>query len=148
AYTILTARCDGSGKVHAQTNPRNGPVFALDLQIDITAGTTVTGTVSGTGWSVPVRCTRAVFSKQHPPPLADRYTVTLSDGSDVADVPFGKGLLAITVQNTGNVTVKGALDDATVVTNSRTISISADGAYALYNSIKKTNGANQAYNDM
>jgi hypothetical protein len=124
-----------------------GPVLSVDLQLDVASGSVISGTIGGAGWSVPVRCTRATFNRQHPTTFANQYTAVLSDGTNIESAPLGKGFIALSVAVNGDVNFTGALMDSTLITNRHPVCIGADGSYGFYSACKKTNAANQPYNE-
>ena len=141
-YSLLPARLDATGKLRTQSNPA---VFFIDAQLDLVGGKMISGTVSGSGWAAAVVCHRPVFSQLRPTSFAGRYDLIFSDGASSADAPLGKGFLAVTVANNGNVTFTGALADNTLITQQPTVSIGGDGTWSLFSTVQKVNGQGQGY---
>lgn len=86
----------------------------VTLDLDATVGAqTITGVVTGEGWSVPLVARRtSPFPKTNPTPFAGRYQIIFSDDTN-APGPAGESLTTTVVAASGATTMTGTLADTT-----------------------------------
>src|SRR5207248_6361902 len=102
------------------------------LQLDVTDGSRITGTISDGTWVAEFTANRAAFNaRTSPAPFAGKYTVILPGPADGnSQTPQGDSYGSLTVDQAGRVRFRGALADGTKLTQSTTIS--QDGQWPLY----------------
>ena len=110
---------------------RTNPPLMLDLQLRL-GSDAITGSVSSGMWTSELMGYRAPFNTltQRPTNFLGRYTMLLSGGDDSAISPFGESFATLTVNNSGAVSIAGALADGTPV--GQVVPLAAGGWLPLY----------------
>jgi hypothetical protein len=103
---------------------------AVWLQLDLTGGDAISGSLSNALWTASLWANRAVYSKTNPAPQAGKYTLALPGSANAQDEPGGDGYGSASVDTNGNVTFMGMLGDGTKVTGSAIVS--KEGQWAVY----------------
>lgn len=105
--------------------------FTVQLQLDLTGGNQITGTIGNSGWSVPLTANQDVFSTTNPPSQSfERFGLVIPGGNDSSSQPAGNSFGSIIIDGTGNVTFSGTLADGSPA--SQQTFISKDGQWPFY----------------
>jgi hypothetical protein len=92
------------------------------------------------GWSASLYGEQAAYNAvSNPAPQAGHYTMALPGTADGLSGPRGYGFAVLTVDNAGNVRLRGALPDSSVITASAILS--NDGAWPLFVTLNGGKGA-------
>lgn len=111
--------------------------FGLQAASD---NSTITGTISGTGWVADMTANRELFNKRsNPAPFAGNYTLTFPGPGDSDPThPQNDGTGTLSVSAAGQVKFKGVLGDGTKVSQSAIVS--QDGNWPFYIPLYKQGG--------
>lgn len=104
--------------------------LTVQLQLDLSGGEMITGTISDGVWTADVAANRAHFSKTTPAPQSGSYTLVIPGSDDSASQPGGNGAGTLKVDTSGNITFTGTLGDGTKV--SQHTFISKDAKWPLF----------------
>lgn len=105
--------------------------FTIQLQLDLTGGDQMTGTIANSGWSAPLIANQDIFSTTNPPSQSfERFTLVIPGGPDSSIQPGGSSFGSIIIDGTGNVTFSGTLADGSPA--SQQTFISKDGQWPFY----------------
>jgi uncharacterized repeat protein (TIGR02543 family) len=111
----------------------------VGLQLDLTGGNALTGSLTNAAWLAELGARREVFSTANPTPQAGQYTIIFPGvSSPTATQPGGNGFGTVTVTPAGKVTFAGTLGDGTKV--SQFAYESGAGQWPLYISLDSGNG--------
>jgi hypothetical protein len=111
--------------------PRSGQSpLVVELQLDLSGGEMITGTISDGIWTAQVAANRAHYSSALPAPQQGSYTFVIPGSDDSSTRPGGNGIATVKVSVTGGIAFAGTLGDATAV--SRASFISRDGEWPLF----------------
>jgi len=117
--------------VFSNAIPRAGKSpLLVQLQLDLTDGETIGGSIGDGIWTAQVAANRAHFSTTTPAPLKGSYTFVIPGSDDSSTRPGGSGVGTVKVSPTGVIAFAGALGDGTAV--SRSTFISKNGEWPLF----------------
>ncbi len=120
-----------NGVYSGSVTPKNSTPIGLQLQLDLTGLSRITGTISNSGWSVPLVANQLVFSTKNPPTQQfQRFTLVIPGSDDSVNQPGGNSFGAVTVDGLGNVTFTGTLADNNK--GAQKTFISRDGDWPFY----------------
>ena len=125
----LAGKFDSAGHATATVNRRGQAPLIIDLQLDLTGGDQIHGSINGGSWIAELRADRLTFSKAHPAPFAGYYTLVIPPASE-AQNPSGYGYGAVQVDGLGKVVWSATLADGSKV--SQQTAISKEGIWPLY----------------
>jgi hypothetical protein len=111
---------------------------AITLQLDLTNGDVLEGSLTNASWTAELGANRAVYSNATPAPQAGKKYTLVLPGTNTATQPNGNGFGSVTVSTGGNVTFSGTLGDGTKVTPSATES--GQGQWPFYISLYSGDG--------
>jgi hypothetical protein len=119
--------------------PRTFNPISMQLWLDLSDGTGITGELATPNWQAGLRAYRSPFSKARPAPEQGRYTLVFPAGDASSLLPGGNGFGAATVDASGNIRFTGTLGDGTAVSQSAIIS--QNGLWPFYISLYSGTGA-------
>jgi hypothetical protein len=118
--------------------------LTVQLQLDLTTGTLLTGQVSDPTFNVPLLAERNVFSRSQPFPSGGKKYTMVIPGSPVSLVePGGNGFGTVAVDQAGTVRFAGTLGDGTKV--SQSTFVSSQGQWPLFASLYSSRGSIQGW---
>ena len=124
---------DANGVGSTTISAKNLGVLTLNLQVNTTDNTSISGSVDGDSWSADLIANQSLFSKKtNPAPFAGKYNITFPGPNDGnPDNPQNDGTGTVTVSTTGQVKFKGVLGDGTKVSQSATVSQTGDWPFYI-----------------
>jgi len=112
--------------------------LSVQLQLDLSGGEMIAGTISDGIWTAQLAANRAHFSKTIPAPQSGSYTLVIPGSDDATSQPGGDGAGTLKVDISGNITFTGTLGDGTKV--SQHTFMSKDGQWPLFVSLYAKQG--------
>ena len=123
----FSGRFDSSGRATNSIPRSKLATLTVDLELDVSGGDQIRGSVTDGSWSAQLLADRAVFDKTtNPAPQAGTYTLAIPGLTGATASPAGNGFGTLTVDTAGHVKFSGVLADGTKVTQTTTISKSGD----------------------
>jgi hypothetical protein len=120
------------------TRPKQTSV-SLNLQLDLTGGQQVTGTVQAAGWGAELLGYRVSFDAKTNPAPSGNYTMVVGSSANTAEAPAGYSFGTVAVAAGGQVTFKGTLADGTTAMPV-VLSLSPNGLWPFCVSLYQGNG--------
>ncbi len=124
--------------LHSIPRPGLTPI-TLQLQLGVTNGDLIIGTVSDGAWTANLAAAPEVYSKANPAPQAGKYTLLIPGSENASAQPGGNGFGSVTVGRLGGVSFNGFLGDGTPVTAATTVC--SQGLWPFYASLYGGRGA-------
>ncbi len=128
----LSGSFDSTGTASPAWTPAELPPLLLELHLDLVGGTGLSGTISNEAWTASIAAHKASFNRaSNPCAYAGKYTLVIPSAWENDAVPAGDGYGTVRVDAGGRLSFAGALADGTRVTQSTSLSATADwGFYA------------------
>jgi hypothetical protein len=130
---------DFQGKTRQVVARNGGSPFIISLQLDLSGGDQLRGTITDGTWTSEILADRQVYTKSYNASEAGSYTMVIPADSASANSPQGNGFGTVTVDKLGNVAFGGSLADGTKV--SQKSGLSKAGIWPLYASLYGGSGS-------
>lgn len=135
----ITGQFDGGGDFTNDINVPGQNPWTVTLNLDLSGGNDISGTVSDGAWTADLTGNKAVFNaRKAPAPQAGRYTMIFAGTNGPATLPGGNGCVTVSINKAGTATLAGSLADGSKISQSATLS--QDGEWPLYTPLDYGNG--------
>jgi hypothetical protein len=132
----VTGTFDNSGKANAMISRGIISALRVQLQLDVSGGSQIKGTVSDSHWIADLLADRLSNAKAGKP--SRTYIMRIPGDVEGVNAPGGDGFGSVTIDAAGNLNWSSSLADGTKVTQKTTVS--ARGVWPLYASLYSGKG--------
>jgi len=122
---------DSSGAFSGNIQIPGQGTWAIALNLDLSGGNDITGTVGNGTWTAQLSGYKSVFNaKTNPASLAGLYTMVFAGTNGSTNLPGGNGVGTVKISQAGVVALAGSLADGSKITASATLA--QNGDWPLY----------------
>jgi hypothetical protein len=119
---------------------KSSEALSLELWLDMTRGTNLTGRISGSGWSAAIQAYPVFYAKTNLPAQAGKlFTMAIPGAEASSTLPGGFGGASVSVDAAGNVTLQGNLSDGAAMAQKTFVNRAAQ--WPLFASLYSGKGA-------